>query len=311
MSNPPGASASTQSATAPIVRPPLARVVLVTGKGGVGKTTVSAGLAVAQAARHGRAALVEFGDGESGLRALGKQRGVDHIVIKPDEALTRAASPLFGSGLFAKIALGNFAVKRMLKAAPALRELAMLECIRLVAADKPDRYVIVDMPATGHGIAWLRVPKQLREVSQAGPFFELCDRVVRELVSPGRCSPVVVTLPEKLVLKETLELCEAMENVVGLPAARLIVNRMPSEIAHEAVLEARTLGEGKQPLAAAARALADVLAAREVARREALAALDDAKTSGPALVPVLLPESPIDPSAKQVADWLLAGGALP
>lgn len=311
MSNRPGAPASTSSSSPSIVRPPLARIVLVTGKGGVGKTTVAAGLAVAQAAIHGSAALVEFGDGESGARALGKQRGVDHIVIKPDEALTRAASPLFGSGLFAKIALGNFAVKRMLKAAPALRELAMLECIRLVAAEKPKRHVIVDMPATGHGIAWLRVPKQLREVSQSGPFFELCDRVVRELVSPGRCSPVVVTLPEKLVLKETLELCEAMENVVGLPAARLIVNRMPSEIAHEAVVEARRLGEGKLPLAAAARALAEVLAARELARQEALSALDDAKTSGPALVPVLLPESPIDPSAQEVADWLRAGGALP
>jgi anion-transporting ArsA/GET3 family ATPase len=285
--------------------------VLVTGKGGVGKTTVSAGLAVAQAARHGRAALVEFGDGESGARALGKQKGVDHIVIKPEEALTRAASPLFGSGLFARVALGNFAVKRMLKAAPALRELAMLECIRLVAADKPERHVIVDMPATGHGIAWLRVPKQLREVSQTGPFFELCDRVAKEIVSPGRCSPVVVTLPEKLVLKETLELCEAMENIVGLPAARLIVNRMPSELAHEAVLEARQLGEGKTPLATAARALAEVLAAREAARREALSALDDAKTSGPALVPVLLPEWPIDPTAPQVAEWLVAGGALP
>ncbi len=311
---PPSPSAPSPDNTAPsttATRLPLARVVLVTGKGGVGKTTIAAGLAVAQAATGGGAALVEFGDGESGLRALGRARGVDHIVIKPDEALTRAASPLFGSGILAKIALGNFAVKRMLRAAPALRELAMLECIRLVAADKPRRAVVVDMPATGHGIAWLRVPRQLREVSQSGPFFELCDRVARELVTPGRCSPVVVTLPEKLVLKETLELCESMATLVGLPAARLVVNRMPSAIAHEAVLEARRLGEGTQPLAAAARALAEVLEAREAARHEALTALEDARTGGAGLAPVLIPESPVDPTAQQIAEWLRAGGALP
>jgi anion-transporting ArsA/GET3 family ATPase len=297
------------AASAP--RPPLARVVLVTGKGGVGKTTIAAGLAVAQAALVGSAALVEFGDGESGLRALGRQRGVDHIVIKPEEALTRAASPLFGNGLLARVALGNFAVKRMLKAAPALRELAMLECIRLVAAEKPRRAVIVDMPATGHGIAWLRVPRQLREVSQSGPFFELCDRVARELVTPGRCSPVVVTLPEKLVLKETLELCESMASVVGLPAARLIVNRMPAEIAHEAVIEAERLAAGHSPRATAARSLAEVLRTREAARRDALSALDDARTGGPGLAPVLLPEAPVDPSSAEVAEWLRTGGALP
>jgi anion-transporting ArsA/GET3 family ATPase len=292
-------------------RPALARVVLVTGKGGVGKTTVAAGLAVAQVALSGSAALVEFGDGESGLRALGRQRGVDHIVIKPEEALTRAASPLFGNGILAKVALGNFAVKRMLKAAPALRELAMLECIRLVAAEKPRRAVIVDMPATGHGIAWLRVPRQLREVSQSGPFFDLCDRVARELVTPGRCSPVVVTLPEKLVLKETLELCESMTSVVGLPAARLIVNRMPAEIAHDAVVEAERIAAGDSPRATAARSLAEVLRTRETARQEALAALDDVRAGSAGLAPVLLPEAPIDPTATQVAEWLRTGGALP
>ncbi len=303
--------AASSPGNAPAVRPPLARVVLVTGKGGVGKTTIAAGLAVAQAALVGSAALVEFGDGESGLRALGRQRGVDHIVIKPEEALTRAASPLFGNGLLAKVALGNFAVKRMLKAAPALRELAMLECIRLVAAEKPRRAVIVDMPATGHGIAWLRVPRQLREVSQSGPFFELCDRVARELVTPGRCSPVVVTLPERLVLKETLELCESMASVVGLPAARLIVNRMPAEIAHEAVVEAEQLAAGHSPRATAARSLAEVLRTREAARHDALSALDDARTGGAGLAPVLLPEAPVDPSSADVAEWLRTGGALP
>src|SRR5688500_2859800 len=90
-------------------RPELAQVVLVTGKGGVGKTTVAAGLAVAAAHAQGSAALIEFGDGESGKRALGKaRRSIDHLVIAPGEAITRAAAPLFGGGIVARVALGNF-----------------------------------------------------------------------------------------------------------------------------------------------------------------------------------------------------------
>ena len=50
----------------------------------------------------------------------------------------------------------------------------------------------VDLPATGHGVAWLRVPAQLRDVSQKGPLHDLTDRIVREVVSPGRASPGVL-----------------------------------------------------------------------------------------------------------------------
>jgi anion-transporting ArsA/GET3 family ATPase len=78
------------------MRRPLAQVVLVTGKGGVGKTTVAAALALAEAEAGRRAALVEIGDGESGARVLGDalarfggsgRRALDHVVLEPTEAL--------------------------------------------------------------------------------------------------------------------------------------------------------------------------------------------------------------------------------
>jgi Mrp family chromosome partitioning ATPase len=99
----------------------LAPAVLVMGKGGVGKTTVAAALATLEAETRGRAVLVEFGDGESGRRALGAaHRGVEHLVITPAEAIQRGATPLFGSATLAKLALGNFAMRPLLRAAPAL-----------------------------------------------------------------------------------------------------------------------------------------------------------------------------------------------
>lgn len=286
----------------------LAPALLVMGKGGVGKTTVAASLAVLDAETHGAAVLVEFGDGESGQRALaGSHKHVAHVVIKPAEALQRGAAPLFGSATVAKLALDNFAMRPLLLAAPAIRELAMLEAVRQVVAEHPGVRVVVDMPATGHGVAWLRVPKQGRDFLGAGPLFEMCDRVGRELLSPGRASIVVVTLPERLVIEETLELCDALAREVGLPADRVVVNRVPLPMAPNALADARALAAGGGALGEAARSLVGALEAREAAGAEATAALEALTLKEHAIWRV--PLAPVDPSARDVARWLRGEGA--
>jgi len=81
----------------------LAPVIFVTGKGGVGKTTVAAALATAIAKLEGRARLVEFGDGESGSRVLGAGvNGVEHAVLEAEAALYRASRRLSGSKTVAR-----------------------------------------------------------------------------------------------------------------------------------------------------------------------------------------------------------------
>lgn len=295
----------------PAVRLPprsLAPAVLVMGKGGVGKTTVAASLAALEAETHGAAVLVEFGDGESGRRALvGAHKRVEHLVIKPAEALQRGATPLFGSATVARLALDNFAMRPLLRAAPAVRELAMLEAVRHAVAERPGVRVVVDMPATGHGVAWLRVPKQGRDFLGAGPLFEMCDRVGRELLSPGHASIVVVTLPERLVIEETMELCDALAREVGLPADRVVVNRVPLPLAPGALDDARALAGRGGALGEAARALVAALEAREAAHAEATAALTTLALKEHALWRV--PLAPVDPSAHDVARWLRAEGA--
>ncbi len=286
----------------------LAPAVLVMGKGGVGKTTIAASLAVLDAETHGMAALVEFGDGDSGKRALvGAHRNVEHIVIKPADAIQRGATPLFGSATVAKLALGNFAMKPLLRAAPAIRELAMLESVRQVVAERPGVRVVVDMPATGHSVAWLRVPRQGRDFLGSGPLFDMCDRIARELVAPGCASIIVVTLPERLVIEETLELCAAVAADTGLAVDHIVVNRMPVAMPAQALVEAREMAGRAGPLAAPAAALAMVLAARESASAEALAAL--AALSGKNHAIWRVPLAPVDPSARDVARWLRGEGA--
>lgn len=285
----------------------LAPVVLVTGKGGVGKTTIAASLAVLDAELHGMAVLVEFGDGQSGKRALeGAHRNVEHLVVRPDEAIQRGATPLFGSATIAKLALGNFAMKPLLRAAPAIRELAMLESVRQIAAERPGVRIVVDMPATGHSVAWLRVPRQGKDFLGEGRLYDLCDRVATELLSPGRASIVVVTLPERLVLEETLELCGAIERDAGMRVDRVVVNRMPVALPDEALRDARARAQ-TGPLASSFAALADVLEARASAAAAAAHALE-ALLHGPHTL-WRVPCAPIDPSARDVARWLRDEGA--
>ncbi|MCA9602769.1 MAG: ArsA-related P-loop ATPase [Polyangiales bacterium] len=286
----------------------LARIVLVTGKGGVGKTSVAAGLATLAARSGRRAIFVEFGDGESGKRAMTDSvRGVEHRVITSAKAVQAAADDMFGSAIVARAVTGNFAVKRMLRAAPALRELAQLEYVRSVAEKHPDHLVVVDMPASGHGLAWLRVPAKLRDLLVTGPMHRIADRVHREVTSPGKASVVLVSLPELLVLEETVELATSLRRDMGITAARVIVNRVPAPVSADALrIVTEQAAENPDP---DREKLLRFLEARAGARAEVNAALDRADLASTG-APILLPLWPVDPSNTEIATWIGTGAEV-
>jgi anion-transporting ArsA/GET3 family ATPase len=163
-------------------------------------------------------------------------------------------------------------MRPLLKAAPAVRELAMLESVRQIASERPGVRVVVDMPATGHGVAWLRIPRQGRDFLGAGPIFELCDRLAQELLGEARSSIVVVTLPEPLVLDETLELCAAIE--LEAPVDCVVVNRFPDAPPALPSEELGALAQREDPIGDAARRVAATLASRARAVEQARAEVD-------------------------------------
>ncbi len=288
---------------------PLSPAVFVTGKGGVGKTTVAAGLAIAAVQSGQGAVFVEFGDGDSGERAFGKlPKNLKHVVLDPQQAILTAAAPLFGSATLAKLALGNFAMRPLIQSAPAIREIAVLEMVRRVVEEHPRRRVVIDMPATGHSVAWLRVAQQGRDLTKRGPIHDLCARVHRELIHPERSSVVVVTLPQPLVMNETIKLCGAIEREVGLRVDRLVVNHVPAMPPPDALSDALRVADELGVVATAAGELGALLTKRAATALAVDKALSQAAGERTATL-TRLPLSPADPTARQVARWLTERGA--
>lgn len=171
-------------------------LTLVVGKGGVGRTTVARTLAWA-AAQHGkRATCLELaGAAGSGSIPPGSR------VLDPAEAVEAAATPVFGSRRVARALLGNFAIQRVLDVVPAIHEYALL--VAALELTRTYARVVVDLPATGHGVAWLGVAARLARLVPHGASRDQADHLDAALRDPHTTALVVVTLPEPIVLSET------------------------------------------------------------------------------------------------------------
>ena len=220
------------------------RLLIVTGKGGVGKSTVAAALALI-AARQGKRAIVaevaarddvsqtlagaRTGGGAFTERVL--DHGVSHISIDPQGALEeylrdqlphRALAELLSSsrmfGLFAAATPGM----RELLSIGKVWELAQPE--RRTPGAEPYDLVILDAPATGHGVAVIEAPRTFAEAVSVGPVARQ-GRIIHAMLSDDTSTGVVaVARPQELAVTETLALREALRTRMGLGFDAVVVN---------------------------------------------------------------------------------------
>lgn len=208
------------------------RVIIVAGKGGVGKTTTAAALAVA-AARAGRRVLLVELEGKSGLAAMfGFDRldgqvdvypGVTVLPLAADDALIEYLET-HGLGRVSKRLVSTGALDILATAVPGMKEILVLGRVKALQRARAADVIIVDGPAAGHAVTFLLSPKGLLDAVRVGPVLTQAIEVSEMLADPERAQVVLVTLPEETPVNETAETAETLINRIGLTLGPLVVN---------------------------------------------------------------------------------------
>jgi anion-transporting ArsA/GET3 family ATPase len=227
------------------------RLIVVTGKGGVGKTTVAAALGVAAAREGRRAIVVEVGDRTQLPALLGAEQsalngsasaengsevqlgdGLSTLSIDPDRVLADWLRAL-GGRVSARVLTSSSTFQYFVAAAPGAREiLSMVKVFELTEERRGGRrggrtgpdLVILDAPATGHALAMLGSPRTFAALARVGPIASQSRNVQKLLEDPARTGYVAVAQGTEMAVSETLQLREGLREQLGREPDAVVVN---------------------------------------------------------------------------------------
>jgi anion-transporting ArsA/GET3 family ATPase len=262
-------------------------VIIVAGKGGVGKTAVTAACAVAASSVGLRTLVVEV-EGKGGLAAMfGSDRlsydelvlvpagsgvgGVTARTITPDDALLDYLRD-HGMQRISNRLVSTGALDMISTAVPGIRDILVLGKIKQLERGGEFDLILVDAPAAGHAISFLRSASGLADAVKVGPISTQARDVLELLDDPDRCRVVLVTVPEETPVNELIETAYSLEDEVGVALGPVIVNGVLDELPGLSADPATAAAaQGVQLLGGEAELLAE--AARFRRARSALAQL--------------------------------------
>jgi anion-transporting ArsA/GET3 family ATPase len=249
------------------------RLVLVTGKGGVGKTTVAAALGLIAARRGKRVVLCEVAE-QTRLTQL--VRDLTTVSVDPEQAKREWLQYQLKSRTLAGVLGGSAMFQYLTAAAPGLTELVTIGKVWDLAQLEPRTggpafdLAIVDAPATGHGLALLRAPSSYANIARVGPVGRHAQKIDAFLRDPAQTGVLTVALPEEMPVNETVEFERALRRELDMAIDAIVVNALhPSRFKPE---EARRLEEASGGGALARAAVDAALSEHRRARGEHLQA---------------------------------------
>jgi anion-transporting ArsA/GET3 family ATPase len=232
------------------------RLVIVAGKGGVGKTTVSAALATA-ASRRALSTLIIEVEGKSGLAAMfgqepfgyeevvlahgapavseradrppGHQAEVRARTLTPDDALVEYLQDHAMRRISRRL-MSSGALDMVSTAVPGIRDILVLGKVKQLERERATDLLVLDAPAAGHAISFLQSARGLLDAVRVGPINAQARDVLEMLNDPTRCQVVLVTLPEETPVNELVETAYSLEDKVGVMLGPVVVNGLYPEI---------------------------------------------------------------------------------
>ena len=209
------------------------RLVVVAGKGGVGKTTVTAALA-RMAAGLGLSVLIVEVEGKTGLStAFGAEEleydeqelapGIRARSLTPDVALVEYLEE-HGLRRISKRLVKAGLVEVVSTAAPGIKDILILGKVKQLERAGVADLILLDAPAAGHAVSFLMSPKGMGEVVRSGPVRDQADDVMAMVTDPSRCRVLLVTLAEETPVNEAVETAFALEDRVGVDLGPVVVN---------------------------------------------------------------------------------------
>ncbi len=216
------------------------KLLFVTGKGGVGKSTVAAGLALL-ASQHGKRTLVGEVDAKGNL--------ADFYEVQPTSFDAREVAPnLFAMSMQTEESLKEY-LRLQLKiplvarigplartfdfvaqAAPGVKEVLIIGKFLWEVREQHYDLVVVDGAATGHAVAQLAAPQSIREMVKVGLVHDQTGWMLEILGDPAQTGAVIVASPEEMPVNETIELAGRIREETNVDLASVVVNRVLPEL---------------------------------------------------------------------------------